>query len=303
MTNNLIPLLLKSKIDFFAKHLVASEFKRPPYDYLNFWDQYDLHKFSLTNGVWKSENKGQYSSGGIVHEFDSFGNISFSYKTSTNSKDSFLVVTIDWNFVFARSGEHDWTHFEYNAVNTLKNCSVAIFYYNGKGAPDRSNTVWLKDLEIKNVPKPNPSTQGWSLFHQFASYDNQPPYPSVKTIEGKFENINSTEELQDAGISYNFNNSHINNDANADGYMLIYSPNNDIHIETPLPDGYNTVMVEYGNLYRSPIYLYIGGKIVESLDPWQGYQTYKGSYKHGDTIKIEGKTSFFIKAIWVKKER
>ena len=304
MTNKFIISALESKIRFLSKHILFDEVDWV--NILDFWDQYGSQKFSLTDGVWKSENHRNYSSGGIQHKFDRFRKISFTYKTSTESGYDHLYVRVNGKTVFSDSGYVDWRHFEYEADNAIEDCLVEIFYSKDCCGSHGSDTVWLKDLRIITTPKPTLAELGWSLLHQFASKDGKPPYPKIKTIAGKSESINSIDKLKDAGISYylgTINTSHYHLEEH---YMqAFYSNDPHGYIEVPLPDGYNTVMVEYGNWYGwsgARVHLYIGGKEVQTLGHSHGAATYVGQYEPGDTLKITEDGIFWIKAIWVKKQ-
>jgi len=146
--------------------------------------------------------------------------------------------------------------------------------------------------------------EGWSLLHQFASHDGKLAYPSTETIEGKIEGINSADKLDAAGISYNLNSINDGRYHIEENYMkAYYSGGPKGYIEVPLPDNYDTVMVEYGNWYGQNYYtyLYVGGTEVQRLGGNHGHETYVGPYKPGDTIKLVEDGIFWIKAIWVKK--
>ena len=305
MTNNLIPLLLKSKIDFFAKHLVASEFKRPPYDDLKFWNQSQKPAFSVTNGVWQSKALGKYESGGVEHTFDTIGNISFDYKVSTEYSNSFLVFLFNWTVIFAVSGEKEWKHYEYNFTKPLKNVKIYILYYRRKDIPGKNEVVWFKNLRINEKPQLDPSKSGWSLLHQFGAGDGIVAYPSIKTIKGKIESIDSGSKLRAAGISYR--DDYVNRiNYKVSGYILFYVwKASSGYIEIPLPDGYDMFMVELANPSWSEIYLYVGGKKVKTIEKIQGFTTYIGRYQQGDTFKIiiPKYSAIQIRSIWVKKER
>jgi len=298
MTNNLIPLLLKSKIDFFAKHLVASEFK--DYHDPDFWDKFGSKKFSFNNGVWKSENHTDDDSGGIQHRFNRFRRISFMYKTSSESRYDFLQVRINGKNVLKKSGDIDWTHFEYDTNNVIENCLVEIFYSKDCCNAEGSDTVWLKNLLVNMDLDIYLQMNGWLLLHQFASSNGVVAYPYIKSINGEIESIDSIDKLDDAGITHHLTSVNSEPVHIEKYYMQAYRTNQeDAYIEVPLPDGYNAVVVEYGNWAVTPVQLYIGGNIVQALDGDTGNQTYTGQYHSGDVLRISGNI-FWIKAIWVK---
>jgi len=304
MTENFIHSALKSKVRFLSKHILIDEFQ-----WVNdpkFWDKFGSKKFSFNNGVWKSANHSNNSTSGIQHRFDKFRKISFTYKTSTEAGFDYLYVRINGKTVLKASWYRDWTHFEYDANNVIEDCLVEIFYSKDGSIARGSDTVWLKDLRIITTPKPTLVDLGWSLVHQFASKDGKTAYPTIKTINGKLESINSAEKLKAAGISYYLSTINTSNSHLEEHYMQAFY-NNTPHgyIEFPLPDGYNTVMVEYGNWYTlmgTYVHLYIGGKEVQTLGPAHGAATYVGPYKSGDTLKITEDGIFYVKAIWVKKQ-
>ena len=302
MRNDFIYSVLKSKIRFLGEHIIAGEF-----DWVNdpaFWDQYGSSKFSVDNDTWKSVNHRNNSVSGIQHSFDKFRKISFNYKVSTEHDYDFLYVIVNGKTVLRESGSRDWTHFEYKFKNVVENCLVKIFYSKDISVSIGSDTAWIKDLKIDTTPKPNPADSGWSLLHQFASKDGKPPYPKIKTIAGKSESINSIDKLDAAGISHYLTTINTNRYHLEEHYMQAYygsGPKG--YIEVPLPDGYNVVMIEYGNWYGwrgAQVQLYIGGKEVQYIGYKHGAATYEGSYKPGDTLKLVEDGIFWIKAIWVK---
>ena len=300
---NLMSLMLKNKIGFFAKHLISIESN--DYNTPYFWDQLGSTKFSFNNGIWKSENKDDGTDGGICQIFENFKSISFMYKTSTYRFD-YLDLKINRGEQFRAGGEHDWKYYKYEPEHIIENCFVEILYRRHSGKPEGSNTVWLKDLKIDAIPKLNPLILGWSLLHQFSSSDNRPLYPNIRTIKGELESINSRDKLKAAGISYLIDD--INSyDCPLEECYMKGSCRDDRHayIEVPLPDGYNTVMVEYGNWCEfddGKVYLYIGDKKVQTIGSNHGSAIYTGPYHHGDTLKIVENGSFWVKAIWVKKQ-
>jgi len=301
MTEYFIGLTLESKLRFLSKHILIDEFK-----WVNdpkLWNKYGSVKFSIDKYVWKSENHWDRSSGGIQHRFDGFRKISFTYKTSTEFGYDYLYVRVNEKTVLKDSGGVGWRHFEYEVGNAIEDCLVEIFYSKDCCDSHGSDTVWLKDLRITATSMVD---LGLSLLHQFASKDGKPPYPKIKTIAGKSESINSIDKLKDAGISYNLSTINTSYYHLEEHYMqAYYSSDPHGYIEVPLPDGYNAVMVEYGNWYDwsgARVHLYIGGKEVKTLGDNHGAATYVGQYEPGDTLKITEDGIFWIKAIWVKKQ-
>jgi hypothetical protein len=300
MTNNFIHGVLKSGVRFLAKHEIQKTFQW--LNTLDFWDTYGSVKFSLTDGIWKSENRGYgYSVGGIQQTLPSFKKISFSYKTSTEACCDHLRVYINGVEKLRVGGEKGWTSFSYEAPEPIKNCLVQIYYYKDGSVANGTDTVQFKDLQIDMTKARNPSVDGWSLFHQFASSNNSVEYPGLKSLNNVVENINSPADLDAAGISHSIPTINTSNYMLVENYMqAYYSSSPQGYIEMDLPDGYREVMVEYGNWYTGRVYLYIGGAQKEVLGSQHGPAIYKGSYSRGDKLRIQEDGIFWIKSIWVR---
>jgi len=299
MRNDFIYSVLKSKIRFLGEHIIAGDFDWASTP--DFWDQFGSSKFSVDNDVWKGVNYRNLSASGIQHTFDWFRKISFNFKVSSRYNHDHLRVRINGKMVLYERGCEDWRHLEYEVDNAIEDCHVEIFYKREYSVLRRGDTVWIKDLKIDTTPNPSPSELGWSLLHQFASQDGKTEYPSVKTINGDLESINSTDKLDAAGISHYLTTINTNRYHLEEHYMqAFYGGRPKGYIEVPLPDGYNVVMIKYGNWHGDLVYLYVGGTEVQSLGMYHGLATYEGSYKPGDTLKLVEDGIFWIKSIWVK---
>ena len=300
MSNNSIFLLLNSKVDFFAKHLLNKRFKG--YNTLNAWKQYGSRKFSFNNGIWRSENHNDSSEGGICQTIEEFSSISFDYKLSTLYNYDFFHVRIGGKTVLKESGgDSRWHHFEYDSGKVLPNCLVEIFYSKSGFDSDGRDTVWLKNLLVNMDLDIYLQMNGWLLLHQFASSDGVVAYPYIKSINGEIESIDSIDKLDAAGITHHITSVNSEPAHIEKYYMQAYRTNQEhAYIEVPLPDGCSNVMIEYGNWAVTSVHLYIGGYRVQAADGNAGSQTYTGQYHPGDLLRISGGNIFWIKAIWVK---
>ena len=300
MTNSFIMALLESGIRFLGKHALAETYMFT--NRLDFWDQYGSVKFSLADGVWQSENKGYANSiGGIQHMFDGLKKISFQYSTSTEGNYDSLCLYINGEQKLRVSGEIGWTDFLWETNGPIEDCLVEIFYSKDGSVSRGSDTVWIRDLKIDTEPVHIPLNEGWSLFHQFASQNNNVAYAKEKTIAGVSESINTTAELDAAGIAHSTTTINTTQYTLVDNYMQAYYVSSPYgFVEMDLPDGYNKVLVEYGNWYNGTVYLYIGGEHRQTLVGNSGAAVYEGTYSQGDKLRIEESGIFWVKAIWVR---
>jgi len=147
MTNSFIHAALKSGLRFLSKHTLVDTFHWV--NTLDFWNTYGSIKFSLTDEVWRSANRGYgYSIGGIQQTVDGFKDISFEYKTSTESCCDHLRVYINGQRILNAGGEHGWTAFTYTAPAYIADCLVQIYYYKDGSVANGSDAVWVRNLEI-----------------------------------------------------------------------------------------------------------------------------------------------------------